>query len=60
MGFEDSFGAGFIGYIVLFQMLMAAWLFLPLFFKIEPEEKMPGDKPLPLERVLKFHGGKSE
>jgi hypothetical protein len=60
LAFDNSFGAGFIGYIVFLQILVGVYLCLPLLFKLEPEDIIPGDKPLPLERVLRFQEGRSE
>lgn len=60
LGFDNSFGAGFIGCIVFLQILVGVYLCLPLLFKLEPEDIIPGDKPLPLERVLRFREVKNE
>ena len=60
LAFDNSFGAGFIGYILFLQILVGVYLCFPLLFKLEPQEIIPGDKPLPLERVLRFREVKNE
>ena len=52
--FDARFGAVFIGWIVVVQMLIAVILCFPLFFKTDPEEPIPDDVLGPDERILRF------
>ena len=52
--FDDGFGAGFVGWIVVVQLLITVILCSPLYFKTEPETHIPDDALGPGERVLRF------